>query len=494
MNLKVSKVSERFALLLLTAALILGITGCGESTPTMGNGENPMAAKSNAISVQVTYAESETLQRETEFAGKLEAAQNVKVYPEVNGTVAKTYFNAGDTVKKGDLLFELDSTDAQIALKQAELAYQKTMAELSSQESGSTNALTELQYKNAITEAENNYETARDNLETATGDDFEIADFKRLRKKLEDAEDVYDANQSTENWTAYVAALDKYQDMLEDYANYSDYKTLITRFETAYDDYLAAVNKYDIYKSITTGEDAQTRDIERSQAELTYENAQKDFDDHKIYAPVSGVISSKSVNNFDVVSSQTSSYIISEEGLSTVSFNLSEDGASAMTVGASVVVTYNGSKYDAEVIEISPEADSSTGLYAAKAQFLEDIGTTRSGAVVKVLAITAQDKDALTVSLNNIYYDGNQPYLYIYDNGTAKRVDITIGMTTSDKVSVASGITAKDAIITTWHPKLKDGAEVSNEKLDGSIEETTETETEPQDASQPNETSEKKEG
>lgn len=493
MGSKFLKTRRRLVLLALSTALVACFAGCNKSTPAIKQGDGPSGAKKgSAIAVQITYPETETLERQTEFAGKLAAAQSIKVYPEVGGTVSKTYFNAGDTVKKGDLLFELNDADAQTALKKAELAYQKTLADIASAESGSANALTELQYQNAITAAQNSYENARDSLEVATGDDFDLVNFKRYRKNLKSAEEAYDDDQSAENWEAYNKAMKDYNDMLDDYASYTNYKTLITKFETTYDDYLTALDKYDIYKSMTTGENAATRDITRSQAELTYQDAQKALNDHKVYAPVSGVIAAKNISDYNVISAQTSSYIISQEGLPTVSFNLSEGGASAMTLGATVVVTYNGKEYNAEVIELSPEADSSTGLYPAKAQFTENMGdVTRSGAVVKVMAVTAQEKNTLTVSIDNIYYEGNQPYLYIYDNGTAKRVDITVGMTTVDKVSVTSGITANDAIITTWHPSLKDGVKVSNKQLDSNNESSEGT---PQDGVHPNETSVKKEG
>lgn len=487
MGLSFLKAGKQFASLALAAAVVAGAAGCGNSAPAMAQGGGPPAQrKSSAISVQITYPQAETLERRTEFAGRLAAAQSVKVYPEVNGTVAKTYFNAGDTVKKGDLLFELNDTDAQTALKKAELDYQKTLAEIASEESGSANALTELQYQNAITSAQNNYETARDNLEVATGDDFDLVSFRRYRQNLKKAEKAYDDDETSETWDAYTKAMKDYNNMLDDYASYSNYKTLITKFETAYDDYLIALEKYDIYKSMTTGEDAAARDIKRSQAELTYESAQKSLSNHRVYAPVSGVIAAKNVSDYNVVSTQTSSYVISQEGLPTVSFNLSEDGALAMTLGTPVTVTYNGSDYTAEVIELSPEADAATGLYAAKAQFTEEIGATRSGAVVKVMAITAQQQDTLTVSINDVYYEGNQPYLYIYENGIAKRADITVGMTTADKVSVTAGITADDAVITTWHPNLKEGAEVTNRQLEG--------DNPSQDAAQPDEAPAKKEG
>ncbi|MBQ4539457.1 MAG: efflux RND transporter periplasmic adaptor subunit [Oscillospiraceae bacterium] len=435
------------------------------NTQAGANGGGKRGAAQAAITVNVTYPERETLSRQTDFAGRIEASQTVKVYPDVSGTVAKTYFNAGDTVKKGDLLFEFDAENAETALKQAELSYRKTMNDIESAESGSENALTILKYENAINSAQNNYENARTQLDILADDDFDFAEFRRLRKKLKEAEAKYDDNQDAESWAAYKDALDDYDNEMEDYAFWTTSRNTLTSFENSFDNYLKAVEEYEIYKSMTSGEDAANRDIAREQAELTLQNARKTFANQKVYAPVSGVISAKNINEYDNASSNTATYVISQEGMPTVSFNLSEDGANAMDIGTKVSVFYNGKNYAAEVIELAPEANSSTGLYPAKAQLTEDIGTNRSGSVIKVTAITAIEKDTLTISLDNIYYDGNQAYVFVYDNGVARRVDVTVGMTTADKVSLIEGVSDSDAIITTWHPRLADGASVVNNEL-----------------------------
>lgn len=454
----------RFTAVICAAAMLSACSGEAAPAGAMGGGPGgrggAMQAKSAAISVNTESPVRETLERQTDFAAKIEANQTVKVYPQVSGTVSKVYFNAGDKVNKGDLLFELDSDDAETSLRQAQLSYDKTMANIVSEESGSGNANTISKYENAIQTAQNNYETAKDNLEYATENDFDMSEFKRVRKKLWDTEKTYDADQSTENWTAYVNALDKYNDLLDDYASYTKYKSYITSFENAYTNYLKAVEDYDIYKSMTVGEEAANRDISREQAELTLSTAQKNYDDHKVYAPVSGIIAAKTVSEYDNANANSAAYTISQDGMPCVSFNLSEDGANAMDIGSVISVRYNGKSYPAEVTELSPEADS-TGLYPAKAQLLEDIGTTRSGSVVKVTAITAQEKNTLTISLDNVYYDGNQAYVFVYENGIARRRDVTVGMTTVDKVSIVEGLSDTDEVISTWHPRLKDGAEVT---------------------------------
>ena len=155
----------------MMAVAVISSCGGGQSAPAgapaaQGGPKKPQ--KAAAITVNIDYPERETLSRKTDFAGRIEASQTVKVYPEVSGTVAKTYFNTGDLVNKGDLLFEFDSTDAETALKKAELTYQKTINDIESAESGSAKALQDLKYQNAIESAQDNYESRKEDLEFAT--------------------------------------------------------------------------------------------------------------------------------------------------------------------------------------------------------------------------------------------------------------------------------------------------------------------------------------
>jgi RND family efflux transporter MFP subunit len=55
-----------------------------------------------------------------DFSGRLEARQSVQVHPAVGGVVLKVCFKAGAEVKKGDVLFELDSRASQLAVQKAE--------------------------------------------------------------------------------------------------------------------------------------------------------------------------------------------------------------------------------------------------------------------------------------------------------------------------------------------------------------------------------------
>lgn len=56
------------------------------------------------------------------------------------------------------------------------------------------------------------------------------------------------------------------------------------------------------------------------------------------------------------------------------------------------------------------------------------------------------------------YFDEGNAYVYVAQDGTAVRTEVTVGLYTADTIAVTSGLTAGDEVITTWSAGLKDGA------------------------------------
>ena len=57
--------------------------------------------------------------------------------PKVSGTVTAAYFEVGDTVKEGDVLFKIDDEAAQLQMKSAEASYSQAEAGVTAATSGS---------------------------------------------------------------------------------------------------------------------------------------------------------------------------------------------------------------------------------------------------------------------------------------------------------------------------------------------------------------------
>ena len=67
-----------------------------------------------------------------------------------------------------------------------------------------------------------------------------------------------------------------------------------------------------------------------------------------------------------------------------------------------------------------------------------------------------------------VYYDDSQPYVYVAENGIAKRKDVETGIFDMDTITVLSGLSTEDTLITSWSANLREGAEVSVQMKTGS--------------------------
>lgn len=77
-----------------------------------------------------TYTESEAVRQDIQLAlsatGTIEPANQYDVTSSVQGEVLSCTFEEGDTVSKGDVLYEIDSTDAESSIQQAQLSLQQS--------------------------------------------------------------------------------------------------------------------------------------------------------------------------------------------------------------------------------------------------------------------------------------------------------------------------------------------------------------------------------
>ena len=455
------KMVRRLAALLTAGALLTAAAGCGPAVPADAQQAGP-----SAIEVRTATAGYGTIDRQTEFVGRVEAAESIKVYATSQAKVLQTYVAPGEYVEKGTLLFELDTENLQTMAETARLQYEAAL-------SGADTTI--IQSKNAYDSAGSMYSTLKDNRD-AIEDAWDSAreGWAAVKKLLEATGIAEDADLEA---LLVDAKADGNEELVQLLTNAIQVRNGYTQAQNAYiqnydklDEQVDSARKSlitarDTYKNTKGDEEEGITGTVQTQvdlAKISYDNAVKALNEAKVYAPVSGIVSAKNVSVSDMAAPGAPAYVIDQEGAAPmISFNLSEDGANALSVGSPVTVVYNGKEFEAQITELSNAANPQTGLYAAKAQTSEPLGTSRSGGVVKVKASTAKAEDALLLPLDMLEYDENQPFVYVYRDGTAVRVDVTTGISSADEVVILSGLTAEDQIITTWHPDLKDGAAVA---------------------------------
>ncbi len=106
----------------LLPAMLLSAWGC-ENRSRAAKGEEP-------VPVTVASAELQDVAREVPAFGVVEASSSVDVRSQVPGLITQVHFHEGDLVKRGDLLFSVDTRpySASLAAAQAELLRNQAVA------------------------------------------------------------------------------------------------------------------------------------------------------------------------------------------------------------------------------------------------------------------------------------------------------------------------------------------------------------------------------
>lgn len=206
-------------------------------------------------------------------------------------------------------------------------------------------------------------------------------------------------------------------------------------------------------------------------AQVQYDSASSTYSQQvgysQITAPISGRIESFDIKAHDNVSGQTQICVIAGGQGKIVKFYATEAIAATLKNGDKIQIEKNGTTHQATVSEISTMVDETTGLFEIKADVADGAGLA-TNASVKVVMVSEKSSGGLTLPLEAVYYDGGNAYVYIYENGKAKKAAVEAGISSDQQIEILSGISAADQVIVTWSSSLRDGAAVT---LKGSDEE-----------------------
>ena len=199
-------------------------------------------------------------------------------------------------------------------------------------------------------------------------------------------------------------------------------------------------------------------------AQVAIESAEYQLDMYTLKAPISGVIEAVNVKEHDFASPNTPAYIISNKEAMTVTFYVSEGVRNTFQTGQKVTVDRNGKLFGGVITEIGSMVDQNTGLFVVKVSVGRPDESMLTGCSVKISADTYSQDNVLLIPYDAVYYDNGQPYVYVAVDGVVARRDIETGIFDEQTMTVVSGLTTEDQLITSWSANLREGAEVSIQK------------------------------
>ena len=516
----------------LGLALVLGMSAaaCGS---TKEETEEP---ESVAVEVQTPRVGSLTL--DSAYIGTVMPQEQVYVIPKTSGTVTETFFEVGDQVQAGDVLFKIDDEAAQLQMANARAAYETAQAGVTAQNGGARdlqNYQTEEQIRqlreslydtdDQIAEMEDNLGDLRDaggRLSSAKDQaqaGVDAASKVYYDKQNEIGEEIGDLQKEI----AQLQAVDKDADISAQEGKIASLQAELAGYKAAVDQARASVDqlqsqldsidatKTQLKSGIDQAENGQDtiRDnlamaeqayaitqnevypqsdavsaAQLQQAAVGIDSAQMQLDFCTVTAPISGIVESVSVEKNGMAAAGNPAYIISNKESMTVTFFVAEKAKNVLNVGDQITVERNESVYEGTITEIGTMANAQTKLFQVKASIAgAGVGEQAlpNGVSVKVYATTQKEDSKLIIPYDSVYFSAGDAYVYCVENGQVIRKEVTTGLMSDTEVVIEEGLTEDSQVVSNWSSKLRNGIDAEVVSINGeavvtSAPEDTETE------------------
>ncbi len=207
------------------------------------------------------------------------------------------------------------------------------------------------------------------------------------------------------------------------------------------------------------------------------ENLQKSIHDCAVTSPMTGVISTRGVERGGFASSAAPAYTVIDLSTIKVEVGVSEQVVNTIKVGDAVDVmmtAVSAEPLKGTVSTIAPAAGQ-TGTYTVKIEMNNADNLIKSGMMAEVSFTMESADDTIVLPRNAVIEKDGETYVYVVENGAAKKIGVTLGIESGDTIEIAEGLDDGDAVITKGQTYVSDGEEVnvSNAPAEEKTEEVT---------------------
>lgn len=147
-----------------------------------------------------------------------------------------------------------------------------------------------------------------------------------------------------------------------------------------------------------------------------------------------------------------------------VDFQVPERFLSAVAPGQKVSVTldsFPGKSFGGEVYALDNVVDVNGRAIAIRARIPNPDGVLRPGMFARVTLVTETRDKAVVVPETAIVPEAQSKFVFVVDDGKARKTEVETGRRLAGKVEVVSGLKAGDVIVTVGQQKIRDGSPVA---------------------------------
>ena len=202
-------------------------------------------------------------------------------------------------------------------------------------------------------------------------------------------------------------------------------------------------------------------------AQVAVDRAELELDRRIVRAPIEGVVGLMDARLGDYLSANAQITTVSVPEQLKVGFSLPESAVAVLEPGLMVDVLLPsriGRVFKGQITAIDTEIDTTTRLIDVEAQLLGDVTGLRHGMIANVVLIEEQSAMP-AISALSISWSREGASVFVAEEGTVRRVPVTIRHRLDDRVWVDGALAVGDQIVVEGVQKLREGGQVQTLQL-----------------------------
>ncbi len=216
-------------------------------------------------------------------------------------------------------------------------------------------------------------------------------------------------------------------------------------------------------RQLLAKEEYEDLKINVEQSKIRWERARLSLDYAHVRAPVSGVISKRSVKLGDRIGASTKLYEMVNLSRLIAYVHVPGQGMHNLAVGQPALVTTDflpGTKFEGKILRISPVVDPGSGTFKVTLELKSKNRLLRPGMFINAHIVTATHPQAVLVPKRAVVYDDGMPHVFVVSDSTVNKVRFEMGFDDTEFVEVLAGVKKGDQIVVVGQNGLKDKAKV----------------------------------
>ena len=453
----------------------------------------------SGIPVQTAAVQVRTVTNGLEVTGQLAANSVTNLSTKVPGKVEYVAAREGDTVQKGQLVIQLDASDAREQLRQAQAGLQQAQAGVKTAQARVTQAknaarVGDVQNAAAIAQAQAGVRAAEARLR-------ELRSGARTQERIQaqNAVDIAKANLDKAR-TDYNRYQSLFQQGAVAQATVDTYKTAL---DVAQSNYNNAVQSLSLVREGARTEEIQAAEAALQQARQTLRSAEANAEtsinrqadvraavaglataqaqvasakaaigiaeqnvaNYKIYAPRSGSVTGRNVEPGQYAQPGNTLMTIVDLGSVYLQANVSETDVSRVKPGMPVNVVvdaYPDRVFSGKLSSVVASADPASRIFTAKVSIPNPDHALKPNMFARARIVTGTVPDATLVPKVAVVTKDGKSSVVRVKNGEADVVPVTTGATTGNDIVVKSPALKKgDKIVVSGQESLQTGDKVT---------------------------------